>query len=265
MKALLFALALIAPTAAWAQDDSGERDYCPARPGLGSPACTIAPGRVSVETALADWTLEKQGGDRTDTILFGDTLVRAGISETVELQLGWTPVGVVRDRSAGLVDHATRVGDVTLGAKVNLAHPDGSKLAFAIQPYVSLPVGRAPVGAGDWGAGLVAPLTYDLTDAINLEFTPEIDAAVNASGHGRHLAYSGVIGVGIAVTKAVTLTLEDQVQRDDDPSGGSTQDLAGVSLAWMARKNLQLDIGGVAGVSGGAPNAELYLGVSRRF
>ena len=57
MKPALFALLLLAPDAAWADDTP--RDYCPARPGLGSPACTIDPGRVSVETSLADWTLEQ--------------------------------------------------------------------------------------------------------------------------------------------------------------------------------------------------------------
>lgn len=265
MKAALVAFALLIPTVAHAQDDGKERDYCPARPGLGTPACTIAPGRVSVETALADWTLEKSGGDRTDTILFGDTLVRAGVADNLELQLGWTPVGIVRDRTAGMVERATRVGDVTLGAKLNLANPDGSRLSFALQPYVSLPVGRMPVGAGDWSAGLVAPLTYDISDKVNLEITPEIDAATDEDGHGRHLAYSGVVGLGFALTKALTLEVENQVQRDDDPDGASTQDRAALSLAWMARDDFQLDVGAVAGVSGGAPDAEVYLGVSRRF
>ena len=37
-----------------------ERDYCPTRPGLGTTPCTIAPKHVSVETALADWTLDDQ-------------------------------------------------------------------------------------------------------------------------------------------------------------------------------------------------------------
>jgi hypothetical protein len=63
----LVALLIAVPAAA--QDKP--RDYCPARPGLGSPACTIDPGRVSVETSLADWTLDRQGADRTDTVLIG--------------------------------------------------------------------------------------------------------------------------------------------------------------------------------------------------
>ncbi|MDB5705616.1 MAG: hypothetical protein JWN66_2732, partial [Sphingomonas bacterium] len=112
MKRLAVALMLL-PTAAFAD----ERDYCPARPGLGTPACTIAPGRVSVETGLVDWTREEDSSARSDTILIGDTLVRIGLTDTVEAQIGWTPFGHVRtrDRIAGIVDTADRTGDVLLG------------------------------------------------------------------------------------------------------------------------------------------------------
>ena len=264
MRVVLVAAALLVPLAAHAADDQ-DRDYCPARPGLGTPACTMAPGTVSVETALADWTLDKQGGDRTDTVLIGDSSVRIGLTDSIEAQIGWTPLGIVRERSGGLVDRATRSGDATLGLKANLLHPDGSGLSIAVQPFVTLPVGRAPVGAGDWGGGVVVPVTYDLSKTVNLEITPEVDAAVDQDGRGRHLAYSGVVGLGIALNDQVTFTVEDQLVRDEDPSGGTTQDLASVSLAWMARKNLQLDLGAVAGLDRAAPDVELYAGIARRF
>jgi hypothetical protein len=263
MKKILFAVLLLAPGVAHADDK--DRDYCPARPGLGTPACTISPGRVSVETSLADWTLDKQGGDRTDTVLIGDTQLRIGLTDTIEAQIGWTPVGFVRDRSGGIVDHVTRTGDVTLGFKANLAHPDGKGFAIALQPFVTLPTGRPPIGAGDWGAGLVVPITYDLSDAVNLEVTPEIDAAVDQDGRGRHFAASAVAGLGFALNDKLTLTVEGQVLRDDDPSSKTTQGLASASLAFMASKDLQFDVGGVAGLTRDAPDVELYLGIARRF
>lgn len=84
MAPALAALFLAVPAAA--QDKP--RDYCPARPGLGSPACTMDAGRVSVETSLGDWTLDRQGGDRTDTVLISDTLVRIGLMDNLEAQVG---------------------------------------------------------------------------------------------------------------------------------------------------------------------------------
>ena len=262
MKTILLAAALLFPTTAYAQE---ERDYCPDRPGLGEPACTMAPGRVSVEAALGDWTLDKQGGDRTDTVLIGDTTVRVGLSDTIEARIGWTPLGVVRERSGGMVDRAARVGDVTLGLKANLANPDGEKFSVAVLPFVTLPTGRMPVGAGDWGAGVLLPISYDLSKTVKLELVPEVDAAVDQDGRGRHLAFSSVVGVNVDLSDTVTLAIEGEAIRDNDPAGRTTQYFAAASLAWMARKNLQLDIGAVAGLNRDAPDVELYAGISRRF
>ncbi len=70
------------------------RDYCSARPSLGQSSCVLDPGRVAVETALSDWERD----DDSDTVLFGDTLLRLGLTDRVEAQLDWTPIGIERDR-----------------------------------------------------------------------------------------------------------------------------------------------------------------------
>ncbi|MEG8048428.1 hypothetical protein QP178_00355 [Sphingomonas aurantiaca] len=87
-----------------------EREYCPDRPGIDTPACTIAPGRISVETSLADWTRDDQPGSREDNILFGDTLVRVGVSDTIEARIGFTPFGHnrMRDLDRGRVGRRDR-------------------------------------------------------------------------------------------------------------------------------------------------------------
>ena len=262
MRTIWTGLLLVVATPAAA----AERDYCPTRPGLGTTACTISPGRVSVETALADWTLDQDQNTRTDTVLIGDTLVRVGLTDTIEAQLGWTPFGHVRERDQiGGIDRANRVGDAYLGMKANLLHPDGKGLSIGLAPFVTLPIGRNPVGAGDWGAGLVAHVSYDLNDTLNLQLSPEIDAAVDEDGHGRHVAVGSVVGLGIAISEAVAATLEVQATQDDDPQGATTQVLAAVSLAWMPNEDLQLDTGMNVGMNRVSPDVELYIGISRRF
>ena len=256
----LWLLALVAAPAA-----AQERDYCPERPGLNTPACTIDAGHVSVETSLADWTLTRDGGTRDDQVLIGDTKLRIGLSDHVEAQVGWTPFGHDRQRDASGVTSANRVGDVTLGLKANLQHPDGNGLAIAVLPYVTLPVGRTPIGAGDWGAGLLLPLTYALSDTVQLEATPEVDAAVNEDGAGRHLAYSGTAGVGLKLLDPLTLTGEVQVERDRDPAGHETHSLAALSVAYQVSKNLQFDLLGAKGLNRDSPDVELYGGIAARF
>lgn len=263
MRWMLAGALLLAAAPAVAQ----ERDYCPQRGGIGTTPCLIAPGRVSIEMALADWTLEQDEDARTDTVLVGDTLVRVGLTDRVEAQIGWTPFGHVRerDKQAGGVTRADRVGDVFVGLKGGLKNPDGKGLSIAVLPFATLPVGRRPVGAGDWGAGLLLPVSYDLSEALNVQFTPEVDAAVDEDGRGRHLAFSGTVGLSAHLSEAMTGTIEVQELRDRDPAAHTTQTLAGVSLGWMLGEATQFDAGCNAGLNRASPDVELYLGVSRRF
>jgi len=242
------------------------RDYCPDRPGIGSPSCTIDRGHVSAEVGIAGWTLDKTAGARDDTLILGDMLARFGLGDATEFRLGWTGYGRQRDRDAtGATRRQHRVGDVTLALRQNLRNPDGSGLSFAVTPFVTLPVGRQPIGAGDWGAGLAGALSLELNDSIALAFTPEADAAVDEDGRGRHFAYSLVEGINAKLNEGLTMTIEHQVSRDRDPAGHSTTQLAGLSFGWMRSKQLQLDMGANAGLNQHSPDIELYVGISRRF
>lgn len=243
------------------------RELCADRPGLNTPPCTVDPGHVLVEVGIADWTLDKQPDSRTDTILGGDFDVRIGITDTTEARIGWTPYGHVRtrDRASGTIDRRSGVGDITVGVKQNLHSPDGSGFSIALLPYATLPVGREPIGAGDWGGGLLVPVSFEVAKGIKAALTPEIDAAVDQDGNGRHLAYGTVLGLSDALTDKLTATAEVEALRDRDPSGHETQDLSELSLAWQPAEDLQLDVGAVVGLNHAAPDLELSFGVSRRF
>ncbi len=264
MKSLAVVLVSLAAMHA-ASASAQEREYCPERPGIDTPACTMAKGRISVETSIADWTRDDQPGSRDDNILIGDTLVRVGVTDTIEARVGWTPFGHDRMRDSSGVDTVDGVGDLSLGLKANLYNPDGSGFSLAVLPYVTLPVGRSSIGAGDWGAGFLIPVTYELSDTVSLDLSPEIDAAVDQDGNGRHLAYSAAAGLALKLDKDFTLTGELQALRDDDPEEHATQAVAALSLAWSASDDLQFDVLGAAGLNDAAPDARLYAGVSRRF
>jgi hypothetical protein len=189
---LLAALALASPAAAQ------ERELCADRPGLGAPPCIVDKGRVLVETGLAGWTRNDDGAVRADTLAIADSFVRIGVSDTVEAQIGWTPYARQRrrDRAGGGATTRDGVGDVLLGLKANLANPDGSGFSIAVQPGVTLPVGSDGIGAGDWSAALLVPLSYDLA-GVSLQATPQVYAATDADGSGRHLAWGSVVGIGV--------------------------------------------------------------------
>jgi hypothetical protein len=262
--ALALPLALLA--ASPAAPEEKQRDFCPDRPGLGTPPCTFDPGHGDIEVGLVDWTLDRQSGSRTDTFVLGDTLVRYGLTSNMELQLAWTTLGTQRQRDPfGHVDRSTGTGDVLIALRRNLLHPDGSDLSIAAMPYVGLPTGGQTIGAGTWRAGMLLPVTYQLPSKVQFDFTGRIEAEPNQSRHGRHLAYGGIVGVDLPVTKTLTGTFEMSVQRSLDPAGHSTPVVGAFSLAWLASPSLQLDVGANKGVSGGAPDWELYAGIAGRF
>lgn len=241
------------------------RDFCPDRPGLGTPACTMDAGHAAVELGLGDWTLTRQSGEREDDLATGDLLVRYGLTSSLEMQVGWTAYTHVRTRSGNIVTRNGGTGDVFVALRQNLHNPDGSGFSIALMPYATLPTGSDGIGAGDWGAGLLVPMSYELPHGFALGLTAEADAAVDADGNGRHLAYSAIFGLDVPLAEKLGATAELSVGRDEDPGGHSTQEIAGLSIGWTPNDNLQLDVGANAGLNRNAPDVEVYFGVARRF
>lgn len=243
------------------------RDFCPNRPGLGTPTCIIDKGHAALEVGLADWTSAHDGASRETTWTFGELALRYGLTNTLEVALSWDGYGItrVRDRASGLTLRDGGAGDMSFAVRQNLLSPDGSGTSLSVMPYVTAPTGSDGFGAGDWGAGLIIPVSFEIGRGVSLAFSPEIDAAVDGDGTGRHLAYGSVVGIGFGLSDTLSATVEVSAMRDRDPAGATTEALASFSLAWKARDDLQFDAGVVAGLNDDSPDAQLYAGVARRF
>lgn len=248
------ALAVVA-TAMLVPGSAQARDYCPTRPSLGQSACTIESGRLAIETALSDW----ERSSDSDTVLFGDTLVRLGLTDTTELQVEWTPLGIARDRPGG--PNVARTGDVQIGTRIALRNPDGKGLSYGVQPSIVVPVGRTPVGQGGWGAAMVAPVSYDLTDTINLQFSPELAWMPREDRGGNAVVATGTLGLGLMLGKACQLTGEFQWERADHVA----EHRLALAVAWQVSDDFFIDTGGVAGLDDHTPGLRFYSGLSRRF
>lgn len=241
-----------------------DREFCADRPGQTTPPCTLAPGTVMIETALGSWQRESEPGSRTDRLTLGSSLLRTGVTARLEAQVGWTPLGVQwqRDMATGATQRRTSAGDLTLGLTYGLAGANGP---LAVQGFVTVPTGGAAIGAGDWGAGLRLPAQVALASGIDLVVTPEVDAAVNQSGEGRHLAYGGAAGLQFALSDAVNLGADLAAVRDREPGDETTRLTGGLALAWQAGKDRQFDLGAAAGLNHDSPDFTVYLGVACRF
>lgn len=217
-----------------------------------------------LESGLADWQQQHDAISHSDSWSIGNTLLRVGLGSAIEAQFGWQVLGLTRttDLTTHSTETASQTGDVTLGLLYGLSGTDGPA---AVQLFVSLPAGKAPIGAGDWGAGARLRYARSLGHDWQLGLTPEIDAAVNQSGRGRHLAYGGAMGIGHPVTPHLSFGVDISVMRDEDPAGPTTRIVTTASLAWQLGTNTQFDIGGGTGLNRDSLDKQLYFGIARRF
>jgi len=243
-----------------------ERDFCPDRPGKGSPPCVLDPGRFQLEVSGVDATLDKGGGVSTHDIAYGGLELRLGLTSTVEGQLSWTLYERVRTKDHGVVSTVSGSGDFGAALRWSLKNPAGDGLSIAVQPFVVAPTGSSGIGDDAWQGGVIVPVSIPLTGEWSLSLSPELDARPNASGSGRHAGYALAGGVGRAVG-SVNLGAELWVDRDEDPSGHVTQASFDLTAAWTpkALHDVQLDASAYVGLNRRTPDLELVVGLAHRF
>ncbi len=247
------------------------RDLCPDRPGRLTPACIVDAGHLQVETAALDYTRTTTPADATDSFAVASTLLRYGVTQHLELIAGWTPFIHQRTRTfGGGVDRTDGVGDVTLGVKQSLLHPDGKGVSLALQPFVIVPTAKAALGVGSTVEGLVVPVTVALPGDFALGLSPEIDRIADqgaiGSARGHHASYTMIGGVSRQFG-TVNAGVELAGVHDDDPTGRTTRATADVFAAYIpkAHPSVQLDAAAYVGLNHDTPDVELIVGVSKRF
>ena len=90
---------------------------------------------------------------------FGETLMRYGLTNTIEFQMSYSPHIVVRLKQpiAGQRRTLRGAGDLTGAVKANLLNPDGNGTSVAIQAFATAPTGGKGIGAGAWEGGAIVP------------------------------------------------------------------------------------------------------------
>ena len=251
--------------AAAATDDL--RDLCTDRPGKLTPGCIVDAGHLLVEVGAIDFTHAVGASGTIDTTLAGDTMLRYGVTDHLEVVGEWVPYGHQRTRAGGggaaTVDG---VGDVTLGVKQSLFNPDGDGLSVAVQPFVTIPTAPAAIGVGSPLVGVLLATTLNLPAQFQLALTPQIIRAADTGAQGHHARYT--LGGGVSrMFGRIEGGVELVGTHDDDPLRRTTQATADVVLTYIpkAQPNLQFDTAAIVGLNHDTPDVEIRFGVSQRF
>ena len=204
------------------------------RPGIGDSEDLV--GRAVLQLELGVQAGATRSGDEYDwSTGWGQSTLRVGILDPVEVFVTWGGFSVDRDSTAGATVVETGSTDLLLGAKFAVLDESRHGLTLTVEPTTTLPIGSDDFSTGSydgavrlmWGKSL--PRDWDVSgNVVFLSTTDENgrywDNLVTASV-GKSLTQSigafGELAIGLADPSAWTL------------DGG---------FAWVPRPNVQWDL-----------------------
>lgn len=239
---------------------SSEIPICTDRPAKANVACTVPAGRFQIESAAIGWSRTASEGGDTEALSVGSSVLKYGISDRSDLQVGFTPY--VRITSGG--EALSGVGDIVVRYKHRVT-AEGAPVQVAVIPFVKLPTAKRGIGNRKAEGGLAIPVSFHLVGPVTATLGPEVDVLADADGHGRHVAVVNLLNLSAPIAPGLTLAGELWSNFNCDPAGTVKQASADAALAYAVSNDLQLDLGVNAGLTRDTPDIELYAGLSIRL
>ena len=253
MRPRAIIIALAASVMSGAANAADEDPICADRPGKATPTCTVPVGMVQIETGLVDWSRDH----RIDALQLGGTAVKYGVSDRLHLELDLPAYTTVRHGPSG-------VGDSAVALKYRLTS-SSAPVQLGLRPFVKLPTARHSIGNGkvEGGIALLADSTF-AGSSVGWNVAPEVDILADADGSGYHPATVAAAGVGLPLSRHVTVSGELWGAWDFDPTGTVRQYSIDAAAALLLSINAQADAGVNLDLHGSA-DAEFYTGFAVRF
>jgi len=256
LAAIAFALPAVAA-------EGEETPICTDRPTKANAVCTVPVGEWQLESAAASWSRNGAGGMETRVTTFGSSVVKFGLTERSDLQVGMAPFVRVETEAGGVKSRQSGVGDLTVRYKHRLTADDAPVQVAAI-PFVKLPTADGDIGNGKVEGGLAVPISV-AAGAVTVVLGPELDMLADADGDGHHPALVNLINVAGPIAQGLTLVGELWTMTSFDPADRVTQASADAALAWAVSEQVQFDLGANFGLNRVTADVELYAGASVRF
>lgn len=248
------------------QGDGGLRPFCADRPTQATPPCTVDKGRFQVEADLFNATYDRSGGQVTDTYIYTNPTLKYGLTDTTDIEANIAPYETVRTHTpGGDTQQVSGVSDLVLRLKHNLTGNRSDGVNVAVEPFLQLPTGRSGIGDGGVEGGVLVPIQASLTKSISLDLTPEIDVRRDKAGGGVHPVEVEVANLSFTLPKNLTFSAEVYAAENQDPTGAITRCTGDLALAWMAKDDIQLDVGANLGLNPQTPAVQAYIGIAHRF
>jgi hypothetical protein len=205
-------------------DEAPEYD----RPGIGFSTSTVGKGVFVWEQGLPDGSRDRSDGI-TVTAWTADTLLRLGLSETLEVQLAADTWGGLRVHGAGIDEQDTGGGDGSVALKWAPALAS-ERFSLGLKAGATLPWGSAPLGDGGQDYDLGVTVAWELPAGTSLALYADRQWGDNGSGWLFSPSYGFVLGEDVSAYVECGYGTGAQYMR-----------AAGAGVTWMATSRLQLD------------------------
>lgn len=228
------------------------------RPGSGFGTGITPVGHVAWEQGLPSATYDEQyvDGLKVRTLnLSGNMLLRSGLNEDTELQLGWQGLSWTKTKSAGQTRETDGLGDVSIGVKKAINLKD-EQLTMAVLAQVQLATGNPGFSAEDDIYSLSSALAYRYSDLITTAMTMRYEM------QDREWAVTAVPSIQYKIAGNWS-GFSEFVYRKAESQPNETSLASGVMYALNDRAQLDASVG--VSLSGERPDYHGGLGVSFLF
>ncbi|CAE1135079.1 transporter [Xanthomonas euroxanthea] len=241
--AVMLGLCVVSQQAAAQAEDAPAFD----RPGIPFAAEVLQPGAFAWEQGLPDASTDRSDGQRT-TQYTADTLLRLGLFQNVELQVGsdsynWQHGGGERVRGGG---------DSHIGLKVALPSQSDSFHWAALGSY-SVPTG-SPAFSDGYARELGVTASWDLAQQRALALY--VNYARDSDGHTWTFSPNYTFFSGEHFSSFVEAGFD---------TGSEHSRVAGAGGAWQLPHAMQLDVSVLRGLTSESPDWQGGIGLSIAF
>jgi len=248
-------LGLVSCAPAYAQSGAVTAPLTTDRPDFTESALTVPRGLWQLEMG---YTFAREPAMRTHSP--GELLVRAGLSDRIELRLG------VGSYVTELGAFGTRGGlsDSSLGLKIGLLRsaPDAGRTDLALIVFSSLPTGNEQIGSGhpEFGATFTAGrvLNERVAIGVNVGYVRAVDNG------DRFDQLTGSVSFGYGISQRLGAYLE-AFALSATTASGDRRSFLNAGMTYLITPELQLDGRIGHGLNGNRPDYFTGLGASVRW
>ena len=237
---------------------------CADRPSKANATCTVPADHWQVEISAVDWARTADHGASAEVTAIGQSLVKLGLTDRSDIELGVAPFVRAETQEAGLRRVVSGPGDATIRYKLRLTKPSGAT-QLAVVPFVKLPTASRKLGNGKVEGGLAVPVSFSIASGPTITIGPELDLLSDGDGRGYHAGIVNLVNLSISPAPRLTVSAELWNARNFDPDGATSLWSADVSAALLTSNRVQLDVGANFGLNRNTADTEFYAGAAFLF